>query len=61
VAAAQKQIAECGTDAAVVNGPAYGEGFGLVTAGGAPAHLANPPLLFAALEDLLKGKMKNEE
>ena len=30
VAAARKQIAECSTDLCVVNGPAYGEGFGLV-------------------------------
>lgn len=50
VAAAQKQIADCGTDLCVVNGPAYGEGFGLVGGKGAPGHLANPPVLFDALE-----------
>jgi phosphopantothenate---cysteine ligase (CTP) len=60
VAAARRQIAECRTDAAVVNGPAYGEGFGLVTAKGA-GHLANPPQLFAALEDLSKGGTWNAE
>lgn len=50
LAAAQKQIADCATDLCVVNGPAYGEGFGLVGSKGAPAHLANPPVLFDALE-----------
>jgi phosphopantothenoylcysteine decarboxylase/phosphopantothenate--cysteine ligase len=50
VAAARRQIAECSTDLCVVNGPAYGEGFGLVSKRGDPAHLANPPLLFDALE-----------
>jgi hypothetical protein len=34
----------------VVNGPAYGEGFGLVGKKGDPAHLGNPPLLFDTLE-----------
>ena len=50
VAAARRQLAECGTDLCVVNGPAYGEGFGLLGKKGEPAHLANPPLLFDALE-----------
>lgn len=50
IAAAQAQIVECSTDLCVVNGPAYGEGFGLVGAKGAPAHLANPPVLFDVLE-----------
>ena len=50
LAAAQKQIAECSTDLCVVNGPAYGEGFGLVGGKGAPGHLPNPPVLFDALE-----------
>jgi phosphopantothenoylcysteine decarboxylase/phosphopantothenate--cysteine ligase len=50
VEAARRQIAECATDLCVVNGPAYGEGFGLLGKKGAPAHLANPPLLFDALE-----------
>jgi phosphopantothenate---cysteine ligase (CTP) len=54
IAAAQKQIAECATDLCVVNGPAYGEGFGLQGAKGAPAHLANPPVLFDVLERFLK-------
>jgi phosphopantothenoylcysteine decarboxylase/phosphopantothenate--cysteine ligase len=54
IAAGQKQIAECSTDFCVVNGPAYGEGFGLVGGKGAPAHLANPPVLFDVLEKFLR-------
>ena len=50
VAAARRQLAECATDLCVVNGPAYGEGFGLLGKKGEPAHLMNPPLLFDALE-----------
>ena len=50
VEAARRQIAECSTDLCVVNGPAYGEGFGLVGKKGDAAHLGNPPLLFDALE-----------
>jgi phosphopantothenoylcysteine decarboxylase/phosphopantothenate--cysteine ligase len=50
VEAARRQIVECSTDLCVVNGPAYGEGFGLVGKKGDPAHLGNPPLLFDALE-----------
>jgi phosphopantothenoylcysteine synthetase/decarboxylase len=54
IAAGQAQITECATDMCVINGPAYGEGFGLVGAKGAPAHLANPPVLFDALEKFLR-------
>jgi phosphopantothenoylcysteine decarboxylase/phosphopantothenate--cysteine ligase len=50
IAAARRQIAEASTDLCVVNGPAYGEGFGLLGKKGEPAHLANPPVLFDALE-----------
>ena len=50
IAAAKKQIIECSTDLCVVNGPAYGEGFGLLGKKGEPAHLANPPVLFDELE-----------
>ena len=53
VRTAQQQLAKCRTDACVVNGPAYGEGFGLITRGG-HAHLADPPKLFDALEKLLR-------
>jgi phosphopantothenoylcysteine decarboxylase/phosphopantothenate--cysteine ligase len=50
VEAARQQIADCSTDLCVVNGPAYGDGFGLVGKKGDAAHLGNPPLLFDALE-----------
>jgi len=51
--AAKRQITECSTDLCVANGPAYGEGFGLVTKDGKAAHLASAPLLFEALEKFL--------
>ena len=54
VAAARRQLVECATDLCVVNGPAYGEGFGLLGKKGEPAHLANPPLLFNALEKFVR-------
>jgi phosphopantothenoylcysteine decarboxylase/phosphopantothenate--cysteine ligase len=52
IAAARKQLADCSTDLCVVNGPAYGEGFGLVQPKGEAAHLASPPVLFDVLEKL---------
>ena len=54
LSAAKRQIAECSTDLCVANGPAYGEGFGLVARDGKAAHLASAPLLFEALEKLLR-------
>jgi phosphopantothenate---cysteine ligase (CTP) len=54
VAAAREQLTECSTDLCVVNGPAYGAGFGLVGKKGEPVHLANPPMLFAALEKFIQ-------
>ncbi|SRR5581483_1119563 len=56
IAAAQKQITDCKTDLCVVNGAAYGEGFGLLAKIGEPKHLANPPLLFDALEKFVSAK-----
>jgi phosphopantothenoylcysteine decarboxylase/phosphopantothenate--cysteine ligase len=50
---AEKQLAESRTDACVVNGRAYGEGYGLVTCPGQLAHLPDAAALFAALEGLL--------
>jgi len=51
LAAAERQLRECRTDACVVNGRAYGDGFGLVTGGpGRCAHLANAGALYEALE-----------
>src|SRR5271154_2841209 len=46
IAAAKRQIIECSTNLCVTNGPAYGDGFGLVQLKGETTHLANPPLLF---------------
>ena len=54
VHAAEQQLAQCLTDLCVVNGPAYGEGFGLLGRKGEAAHLANPPALFNALENFLR-------
>lgn len=48
--AAGKQIGECQTNACVANGPAYGEGFGLVINRRTPLHLTDHMELFAALE-----------
>ena len=50
---AEKQIAECLTDACVANGAAYGEGFGLVRAGGEYTHLEDHNALFTALEAMI--------
>jgi phosphopantothenoylcysteine synthetase/decarboxylase len=50
----EKQIAECSTNACVTNGPAYGEGFGLVTRSGSPTHLADKAALFEILERSLR-------
>jgi phosphopantothenate---cysteine ligase (CTP) len=49
IAAAKRQLADCATDLCVTNGPAYGEGFGLLGKKGKPTHLPNPPSLFDAL------------
>jgi phosphopantothenate---cysteine ligase (CTP) len=52
IRSAQQQLTRCLTDACVANGPAYGEGFGLITRG-RQVHLADPPKLFDALEKLV--------
>jgi phosphopantothenoylcysteine synthetase/decarboxylase len=54
IQAAQAQLAACRTDACVANGPAYGDGFGLVTAAGQCAHFADRASLFAALEAFMR-------
>ena len=51
---AERQIAECRTDACVANGTAYGTGFGLVRAGGETTHLPDTTALFAALEEFIR-------
>jgi phosphopantothenate---cysteine ligase (CTP) len=50
IARAQAQISECGVDACVVNGPAYGPGYGLVHPDGSTRHVTGSRLLLEALE-----------
>jgi phosphopantothenoylcysteine decarboxylase/phosphopantothenate--cysteine ligase len=52
---AEGQITDCRTDACVVNGPAYGEGFGLLRSDRAVQHLPERSGLFEALEQFAKG------
>jgi len=54
ISAARRQIAECSTDLCIANGPAYGEGFGLVARDGKVVHLASAPLLFEALDKFVR-------
>ena len=51
--AAENQMAECHTSACVVNGPAYGTGFGLVTGPGKLVELGDSKALFQSLGALL--------
>jgi phosphopantothenoylcysteine decarboxylase/phosphopantothenate--cysteine ligase len=53
VARGARQLAENKTDACVINGRAYGPGYGLLAPGGACRHLPDKNRLFAALERLL--------
>lgn len=50
---AQRQISECRTNACVLNGAAYGVGFGLVTADGECLHSLDRQQLFKVLEEHL--------
>jgi len=52
LAAAERQLQECRTDACVANGKAYGLGFGIVTGPGACAHHRDAQSLFKALAAL---------
>jgi len=52
--AAKQQITECRTDACVINGPAYGEGFGVLLSNNKAAHVANAPGLFVTLEKIVR-------
>jgi phosphopantothenoylcysteine decarboxylase/phosphopantothenate--cysteine ligase len=47
------QINECATHYCVANGPAYGDGFGLVSRNGECVHSPGPEELFRALEQAL--------
>ena len=53
IAKAERQIAECGTDACFVNGAAYGEGFGHVERRGFVAHSASKAALCEGLPGYL--------
>jgi phosphopantothenate---cysteine ligase (CTP) len=53
LARAREQIVTNRTNAAVANGPAYGEGYGLVTRAEAFTECPDTPHLFASLADLL--------
>jgi phosphopantothenate---cysteine ligase (CTP) len=55
---AERQVAECRTDACVANGPAYGAGFGLVRAGGEVTHVPDTATLFAALEEFMRERQE---
>jgi phosphopantothenate---cysteine ligase (CTP) len=55
LARAREQIKEHRTDACVANGPAYGEGFGVVGRDGAVVHLGDRPALFQELSRRLAG------
>jgi phosphopantothenate---cysteine ligase (CTP) len=50
------QISRNRTDACVANGPAYGQGFGLVTAREMPQHWPDAPALYRALDRLLAAR-----
>ncbi len=54
VSLATEQIQSNRTDACVVNGAAYGEGFGLVSRGGDCKHLADATALYVALAGILQ-------
>ena len=51
---AERQLAECRSDACVVNGPAYGKGFGVVQKNGALTPLADAAALYEALDKLIR-------
>jgi len=53
--AARTQIANCATDLCVINGPSYGEGFGVLTKSGGVIDLASRKTLCVHLTDRLAG------
>ena len=57
---AKRQLRDCMTDYCVANGPAYGQGFNLVSADG-QKHYGTTGGLFPALASLLKGGIKHQE
>jgi len=57
---AEEQIRDCKVDATVANGPAYGEGFGLVRAGGGWDHFGDAKSLYEGLEAFAKGVVRDK-
>ena len=55
VAMGRAQIAACHSDACVVNGPSYGEGFGVLSKSGELIHLADRIALCSLLSTSLSG------
>jgi len=55
VAMGRAQIAACHSDACVVNGPSYGEGFGVLSKSGELLHLADRIALCSLLSNSLSG------
>lgn len=54
IRAGREQIERCRTDACVVNGAAYGEGFGLIAAAQTPClHVPDRPRLYESLAEFL--------
>jgi phosphopantothenoylcysteine decarboxylase/phosphopantothenate--cysteine ligase len=58
LAAGLNQMHQCKTDSCVVNGPSYGQGFGVLSKSGQLTHLANREMLCAYLVENLQ---KNSE
>ena len=58
VARGRKQLEDNQTDACVVNGRAYGNGFGLISPGGSCEHLPDKSALFAALQERARAKIQ---
>lgn len=55
IARAKEQIVHTRTDVCVINGPAYGEGYGVLTQESEHQHLPDPPALFECLERRCRG------
>ena len=53
IRAGEKQISESATNVSVINGPAYGRGFGVVRSGQPCVHLSDAAMLFIFLERFL--------
>lgn len=54
ISQAERQIVECRTDACVINGSAYGPGFGFVRSRGSCRHLPDRAALYGSLQKFLQ-------